>query len=288
MGFRGEALPSLGAVSRMTITSRPPDAESAWATQVEGGRVGEPAPAAHPPGTRVEIRDLFYATPARLKFLKSDRAETSQILDVVKRLAMARPDVAFSVHDGARERLRVSPANGDLLDSRLDRLGAIMGREFAENALRIEAERDGVRLDGYAGVPTLNRANAMQQYLFVNDRPVRDKLPFGAVRAGQSRHSVALPSASLYWPVGHAMQTLPDIFSAIWPRKLLFADRGVKSGIVAINDTPPRLRISAGSTGSPARGDSPARFRDLRFARRARARASASLFEAMACSSRAL
>ena len=91
MGFRGEALPSLGAVSRMTITSRPPDAESAWAIQVEGGRVGEPAPAAHPPGTRVEIRDLFYATPARLKFLKSDRAETSQILDVVKRLAMARP-----------------------------------------------------------------------------------------------------------------------------------------------------------------------------------------------------
>lgn len=194
MGFRGEALPSLGAVSRMTITSRPADADGAWMVRVEGGAVNAPVPAAHPPGTRVEIRDLFYATPARLKFLKSDRAETGQILDVVKRLAMARPDVSFSLHDGARERLRAEAATGDLLDSRLDRLGAIMGREFAENALPIEAERDGIRLHGYAGVPTLNRANAMQQFLFVNGRPVRDKLLFGAVRAAymdflaRSRH----------------------------------------------------------------------------------------------------
>ncbi len=183
MGFRGEALPSLGAVSRLSITSRPPDADSAWSVLVEGGAVTGPSPAAHPFGTRIEVRDLFYATPARLKFLKGDRTETSQILDVVKRLAMARPDVGFMVHDGARERLRVTPTSGDLLDTRLERLGAIMGREFSDNALRIEAERDGVRLDGYAGVPTLNRANAMQQFLFVNGRPVRDKLLFGAVRA---------------------------------------------------------------------------------------------------------
>ena len=231
MGFRGEALPSLGAVSRMTITSRPPDAESAWATQVEGGRVGEPAPAAHPPGTRVEIRDLFYATPARLKFLKSDRAETSQILDGVKRLAMARPDVAFSVHDGARERLRVSPANGDFLDSRLDRLGAIMGREFAENALRIEAERDGVRLDGYAGVPTLNRANAMQQFLFVNDRPVRDKLLFGAVRAAymdflaRNRH----PMVALFLEVD---PRLVDINVHPAKAEVRFRDAGTVRGLI--------------------------------------------------------
>ncbi len=183
MGFRGEALPSLGAVSRLSIVSRPPDTESAWSILVEGGTVSGPSPAAHPYGTRIEVRDLFYATPARLKFLKGDRTETSQILDVVKRLAMARPDIGFMVHDGARERLRVVPGTGDLLDARLDRLGAIMGREFSENALRIEAERDGVRLDGYAGVPTLNRANSMQQFLFVNGRPVRDKLLFGAVRA---------------------------------------------------------------------------------------------------------
>lgn len=183
MGFRGEALPSLGAVCRLLITSRPPDAEEAWAIAVEGGVVKGPSPAAHPSGTRIEVRDLFYATPARLKFLKGDRTETSQALDVIKRLAMARPDIGFTVHDGARDRLRVAPSSGDLLDARLERLGAIMGREFSENALRIEAERDGVRLDGYAGVPTLNRANALQQFLFVNGRPVRDKLLFGAVRA---------------------------------------------------------------------------------------------------------
>ena len=231
MGFRGEALPSLGAVSRMEITSRPPDTETAWAIRIEGGTVSHPTPAAHPVGTQVEIRDLFYATPARLKFLKSDRAETGQILDVVKRLAMARPDVAFSVHDGARERLRVAPATGDLLDSRLDRLGAIMGREFSENALCIEAVRDGVRLDGYAGVPTLNRANAMQQYLFVNDRPVRDKLLFGAVRAAymdflaRNRH----PMVALFLEVD---PRLVDINVHPAKAEVRFRDVGTVRGLI--------------------------------------------------------
>ena len=231
MGFRGEALPSLGAVSRMTITSRPPASESAWEIQLEGGQVGVPTPAAHPPGTRIEIRDLFYATPARLKFLKSDRAETGQILDVVKRLAMARPGVAFSVHDGARERLRVSPATGDILDSRLDRLGAIMGRDFAENALRINAERDEVRLHGYAGVPTLNRANSMQQFLFVNDRPVRDKLLFGAVRAAymdflaRNRH----PMVALFLEVE---PQLVDINVHPAKAEVRFRDEGTVRGLI--------------------------------------------------------
>ena len=231
MGFRGEALPSLGAVSRMAITSRPPAAESAWTIRIEGGAVTDPSPAAHPPGTRVEIRDLFYATPARLKFLKSDRAETGQILDVVKRLAMARPDVAFSLHDGAKERLRITSATGDLLDSRLDRLGAIMGREFSENALRIEAERDGVRLDGYAGVPTLNRANSMQQFLFVNDRPVRDKLLFGAVRAAymdflaRNRH----PMVALFLAVD---SRLVDINVHPAKAEVRFRDAGTVRGLI--------------------------------------------------------
>ena len=231
MGFRGEALPSLGAVSRMTITSRQPDAESAWVLHVEGGRVGEPTPAAHSSGTRVEIRDLFYATPARLKFLKSDRTETSRIIDVIKRLAMARPDVAFTLHDGARERLRVSTASGDFLDSRLDRLGAIMGREFAENALRIKADRDGVRLDGYAGVPTLNRANAMQQFLFVNDRPVRDRLLFGAVRAAymdflaRNRH----PMVALFLEID---PRLVDINVHPAKAEVRFRDAGTVRGLI--------------------------------------------------------
>ncbi len=194
LGFRGEALPSIGAVARMTITSRPQGADggagggadrgadSAARLTLEGGRKGEPQPAAHPPGTRVEVRDLFYATPARLKFMKSPRSELSQTKDALSRLAMAHPEIGFTLSDDQRKVLALPPAEGDLFEARLKRLAAIMGRDFQENALKIEAEREGHRLTGYAGLPTLNRANAQQQHLFVNGRPVRDKLLFGAVR----------------------------------------------------------------------------------------------------------
>jgi DNA mismatch repair protein MutL len=182
LGFRGEALPSIGAVSRLTLTSRPQGAESAWSLAVEGGVKDRPEPAASPPGTRVEVRDLFFATPARLKFLKSERTELNHAIDAVNRLAMAHPAVAFTLSDGTRTLVKLTAAQGDLLDARLGRLAAIMGREFAENALAIAAEREGLSLTGYAGLPTLNRGNAQQQYLFVNGRPVRDKLLAGAVR----------------------------------------------------------------------------------------------------------
>ncbi len=182
LGFRGEALPSIGAVSRLTLTSRPKDAASAFCLVIDGGRKGAPAPAAHPPGTRVEVRDLFFATPARLKFLKSPRTELSHIKDVLERLAMVHPQIAFSLTDAEREILRLPAAPGDLFDARLKRLSAIMGRDFADNALLIDAERDGIRLDGHAGLPTLNRGTSSLQFLFVNGRPVRDKLLFGAVR----------------------------------------------------------------------------------------------------------
>jgi len=182
LGFRGEALPSIGAVSRMTITSRARGADAAWSLAVEGGRVGEPAPAAHPAGTRVEVRDLFYATPARLKFLKAERTELGHAIDAVNRLAMAHPGIAFTLSDGQRAPIRLSAAQGELFDARLARLSAIMGREFAENAVPINAEREGLRLTGHAGLPTLNRANSQAQYLFVNGRPVRDRLLHGAVR----------------------------------------------------------------------------------------------------------
>ncbi len=182
LGFRGEALPSIGAVSRMTIASRARGASDAWSLAVEGGEVGRPQPAAQPTGTRVEVRDLFYATPARLKFMKSERSELLAAIDVVNRLAMAHPAVAFALSDGARASVKLQAAQGDLLDARLGRLEAVMGREFADNALPIAAEREGIGLSGYAGVPTLNRATAQHQYLFVNGRPVRDKLLFGAVR----------------------------------------------------------------------------------------------------------
>ncbi len=182
LGFRGEALPSIGSVSRMAIMSRAESTDAAFQIQVEGGTVTGPAPAALSRGTRVEVRDLFYATPARLKFLRGNRAETDQIVDTLERLAMAFPTVAFLLTADGRVRLDARAAQGDLLDARLSRLSEVMGREFAENALVIAAEREGMRLTGYAGLPTLNRASARQQFLFVNGRPVRDKLLAGAVR----------------------------------------------------------------------------------------------------------
>lgn len=181
-GFRGEALPSIGAVARLTVTSRPRNASSAWYIRVEGGRREGPVPTPHPQGTRVEVRDLFYATPARLKFLKAARTELNHAVDTLDRLAMANPHVAFRLTADGRSRLSLDAESGDLFDARLARLGAIMGKDFVPNAVKVEAEREGMRLTGYAGVPTYNRGNAMAQYMFVNGRPVRDRVLQGAVR----------------------------------------------------------------------------------------------------------
>src|SRR5258705_6240847 len=182
LGFRGEALPSIGAVSRLRIVSRPPPgtdgADSAWEICVEGGQVRAAVPAAHPPGTRVEVRDLFFATPARLKFLKTARSERDQAVDTVRRLAMACPGIAFTViGDDERVMLRLPAAS-----SREARLAALLGRDFAENSLPVMAERQGFRLTGQIGLPTLNRGLPRDQYLVVNRPPVRDKLLVGAVR----------------------------------------------------------------------------------------------------------
>ena len=182
LGFRGEALPSIGSVGRLSITSRTADSDTAWRLDIEGGDIGELSPAPLSKGTRIELRDLFYATPARLKFLRADRTESSQVADAISRLAMARPDVSFTLIDGERTKIKLEATQGDLLDARLRRLSGVMGKEFAENALPIEAEREGLRLTGYAGLPTLNRGNAQMQFLFVNDRSVKDRILFGAVR----------------------------------------------------------------------------------------------------------
>jgi DNA mismatch repair protein MutL len=184
MGFRGEALPSIGAVARLSLASRTREGDAAE-IRVDGGRIEGPMPAAFRAsgqhGTRAEVRELFYATPARLKFLKSARSEDLAITDIVKRLAMARPDISFSLTLDGRRSLDL-PAEPDLMDGRLPRLAKIMGRDFGDNAARVEAMREGVSLSGYAGLPTYNRANAAMQFLFVNGRPVRDKLLVGAVR----------------------------------------------------------------------------------------------------------
>ena len=181
LGFRGEALPSIGAVSRMRIVSRPPGVANAWEITVEAGAKHAPVPAAYPAGTRVEVRDLFFATPARLKFLKTPRTERDLALDAVRRLAMAYPGIAFTV-TGDEERLLLRLAAAAEATGRRMRLAALLGRDFAENSVEIDAERGGFRLSGLAGLPTLNRALPRDQYLVVNGRPVRDKLLVGAVR----------------------------------------------------------------------------------------------------------
>ena len=194
LGFRGEAMPSIGSVSRMTITSRTNNADTAWQIQVDGGVLQEPRPTAGDIGTKVEIRDLFFATPARLKFLRGDRAEMNAIEDIIKRLSMAHPAVSFTLRDDKKERLNYSATQGELLDMRLTRLGQVMGREFQDNAIPVDLEKPinekagdeagntTIRIAGYCAVPTYNRSVNDQQFLFVNGRPVKDRLILGAVR----------------------------------------------------------------------------------------------------------
>ncbi|MFW8635951.1 DNA mismatch repair endonuclease MutL [Cribrihabitans pelagius] len=207
-GFRGEALPSLGAVGRLTITSRAKGHEAAQ-VRVSGGKIEPVKPAALRAGTIVELRDLFFATPARLKFMRSDRAESQAISDTVKRLAMAEPSIGFTLRDASgggksggegRVIFRADPLSGDLFDALHGRLAAVLGREFAENALKIDATREGIRLFGYAALPTYSRGAAVAQFLFVNTRPVKDKTLTGALRAAyfdflsRDRH----PAAALF------------------------------------------------------------------------------------------
>ncbi|MFT4011990.1 MAG: DNA mismatch repair endonuclease MutL [Paracoccus sp. (in: a-proteobacteria)] len=184
-GFRGEALPSLGAVGRLSITSRAEGFEAAQIA-VSGGRMAGVRPAAGNRGTVVELRDLFFATPARLKFLRSDRAETQAVAEVIRRLAMAEPYVAFTLtdEDEGRVLFRADAEQGELFGALQTRLARVMGRDFIENALAIDAERDGLALAGFAALPTYSRGAAVAQHLFVNGRPVRDKLLTGALRAG--------------------------------------------------------------------------------------------------------
>jgi DNA mismatch repair protein MutL len=185
LGFRGEALPSIGAVAKLNIATRHASEPHAWTLSVEGGAKSAIAPAALSQGTRVEVSDLFYATPARLKFLKTDRTEAEAIREVVRRLAMARPDVAFTLAGEERSPVTWAAALPGA-PGQLTRLGDILGADFRASAIDVRAEREGVMVEGFAASPSLTRANALGQYLFVNGRPVRDKLILGAVRAAYS------------------------------------------------------------------------------------------------------
>ncbi|SDC65926.1 DNA mismatch repair endonuclease MutL [Ruegeria marina] len=234
-GFRGEALPSLGAVGRLTITSRAAG-EDAATIRVSGGRMEPVKPAALRSGTVVELRDLFFATPARLKFMRTDRAEAQAIADTVKRLAMAEPAVAITLREmseGGEGRVlfRADAETGDLFDALGDRLGRVLGREFTENALRIDATREGLRLYGYAALPTYSRGAAVAQYLFVNGRPVRDKMLTGALRAAyfdflsRDRH----PAAALFIDCD---PTLVDVNVHPAKSEVRFRDPGVARGLI--------------------------------------------------------
>nr|WP_321483865.1 DNA mismatch repair endonuclease MutL [uncultured Cohaesibacter sp.] len=180
LGFRGEALPSIGSIARLGITTRHASEPHAWEIAVEGGRERALKPAALNIGTRIDVKDLFFSTPARLKFLKSDRAENMAISEIIKRIAMANPKVRFTLTGEDRSRLDYANVNGP--DAHLVRMGQVMGKAFRDNAVEIDALRDTVRLTGFAGLPTLNRANSLQQFVFVNGRPVRDKMMLGAIR----------------------------------------------------------------------------------------------------------
>ena len=199
-GFRGEALPSLGAVGRLAITSNPGD--GAHRIEVTAGRISPLRPAAGNRGTVVELRDLFFATPARLKFLRSDRAEMQAIADVIRRLAMAEPYVSFTLtdEDDGRVILRADAEQGELFDALQTRLSRIMGREFIENAIPLDATRDALTLTGFAALPTYSRGAAVAQHLYVNGRPVRDKLLTGALRAAYMDvlHAGRHPAAVLF------------------------------------------------------------------------------------------
>ena len=231
LGFRGEALPSIGGIARLSIASKAQGSADAWRLSVEGGTKSAPQPVAHPGGTRIEVRDLFYATPARLKFLKTPRTEQTHAVEIINRLAMAHPEIGFSLSDGTRHLIRLSRAQGDLFSARLDRLTGIMGREFAENAMPIDATRDGVRLSGYASLPTLNRGNAAMQFLFVNGRPVRDKLLVGALR-GAYRDFLA---SDRYPLVALFLELPPEVVDVnVHPAKteVRFRDAGLVRGLI--------------------------------------------------------
>ncbi|MBX3572481.1 MAG: DNA mismatch repair endonuclease MutL [Mesorhizobium sp.] len=252
LGFRGEALPSIGSVARLTIRSRTPSAGNGAEIVVDGGRVASVRPAAANIGTLVEVRDLFFATPARLKFMKGERAESTAISDTVRRIAIAFPHVRFSLSGPDRGTIDLPPS-GEGIEGRLNRISQVLGREFAENSLPVDALRESVRLEGYISIPAYSRANALQQFAYVNGRPVRDKLIAGALRAGfadvlpRDRH----PVTALFLTLDPA---LVDV--NVHPAKsdVRFRDPGLVRGLIvgAIRETLARSGIRAATSGAEA------------------------------------
>lgn len=252
LGFRGEALPSIGSVSRLSLKSRTAQADSGFEISVHGGRMDGPRPTAMNGGTIAEVRDLFFATPARLKFMKTDRAEASAISDIVKRVAIAFPHIRFSLAGSDRTPLELA-ATGIGSAGMLERISQVLGKEFPENAIAIDAERDGVRLTGFAGIPAFNRANSLHQFAYVNGRPVRDKQIWGAIRGAyadvisRDRHPVVVLFLNLD-------PALVDV--NVHPAKadVRFRDPGLVRGLIvgAIRQALGQSGIRAATSGAEA------------------------------------
>ncbi len=251
LGFRGEALAAIGAAARLTVASREASASEAWEVSVEGGVTRPLKPAALAKGTQVAVRDLFFATPARLKFLKSERAEASAVTDVVKRLALAHPAVRFTLAGSDRSEIDYPAAPG--ADGLAARIAAVLGPDFGANALAIDASREGVRLTGYAGLPTFSRGNGLAQYFFVNGRPVRDRQLLGALRAAYSdvmkrdRHPVAVLDIALD-------PALVDVNVHPTKAEVRFRDSGLIRGLIvgALREALGRTELRSSSQAAGA------------------------------------
>lgn len=247
LGFRGEALPSIGSVARLSIASRRRDSTAGNEISVAGGKIVHLRPAAGNPGTVVEVRDLFFATPARLKFLKTEKAEAAAITEIVKRMAIAFPGVRFVLSGPDRSTLEF-PATGE---DHLARMAQILGKDFRDNAIAIDAEREDVQLTGFAGVPTFNRGNSAHQYAFVNGRPVQDKLILSAIRGA---YAETIPAGR--YPVAVLSITLdPALVDVnVHPAKsdVRFRDPGLVRGLVvgAIREALARDGSRAATTGA--------------------------------------
>ena len=198
LGFRGEALPSIGSVSKLTITSRIEGEDSAWQVVCHGGDIAEAVPTAREQGTTVLVENLFFNTPARKKFLKTARTEKEQVKETVTKLALAHPEIEFVFLQDGRETFRLNQAQGALLEDMLPRVAGFLGREFSENTVPVDFERDGMSIKGFVSLPTYHIGNNRKQFLFINGRPVSDRVLVGALKGAyhdmlhHGRHAVAL------------------------------------------------------------------------------------------------
>lgn len=255
LGFRGEALPSIGSVSKLNIRSRVPGSESGFEISVTGGTVSDVRPCATNPGTLIEVRDLFFATPARLKFMKSDRAENTAISDVIKRIAIAFPHIHFSLSGPDRSSIEFK-ATGD---DQLARISQVLGRDFADNTMEIDAVRETIELTGHIGVPTFNRGNSLHQFAYVNGRPIQDKMVLSALRAA---YSDRLPKGR--YPVAVLFITLdPALVDVnVHPAKadVRFRDPQMVRGLI-IGAIRQSLGISGDRSSSTATSDMVSAFR---------------------------